>query len=96
MTPIVFICIPIKSMVKNMWNKLHTKMIPYSNKIKKCEDCRKCVPAQNKVIVCIDCGIDVIINPLATATCRCEKCQMEHNKLINRERQKRWYNKNVK
>lgn len=82
--------------IKLKWNKSHTKKIPYSNKIKRCEDCRKRAPAQNKVIVCIDCGIDVVINPLATAICRCEKCQTEHNKLINRERQKRWYNKNVK
>ena len=44
-------------------------------------------------IECIECGKRFLVNPLATETCRCEQCKQNHNKIINRERQKRWYDK---
>lgn len=44
-------------------------------------------------IECIECGKRFLVSPLATETCRCEQCKQNHNKIINRERQKRWYDK---
>ena len=44
-------------------------------------------------IECIECGKRFLVNPLATETCRCEQCKQNHNKILNRERQKRWYDK---
>ena len=49
--------------------------------------------SENVEIECVECGKRFLVSPLATETCRCEKCKQNHNKIINRERQKRWYDK---
>ena len=40
---------------------------------------------------CIDCGKEFAINVFNNETCRCDICNEEHKKKVNRERQKRWY-----
>ena len=44
-----------------------------------------------KVKECIDCGKEFTTNVFNSETCRCENCNEEHKKKLNRERQKRWY-----
>jgi hypothetical protein len=43
-----------------------------------------------------DCGSEFVVNKFNTKTCRCEECQKELNKRLNRERQKRWYDSHIK
>lgn len=45
-----------------------------------------------KTKTCIDCGKEFAINVFNNETCRCDICNEEHKKKVNRERQKRWYN----
>ena len=46
-----------------------------------------------KKIICVDCGEEVYLDSyMDTETCRCKECRDEHQKQLNRERQKRWYN----
>ena len=45
------------------------------------------------LIWCIDCGDEVEISEFDNETCRCEEHRKEHNAALNRERQKRWYDK---
>ncbi len=57
-----------------------------------CKECgQKEETSEFKVIKCVDCGEDLVVNVLNTKTCRCDECQKELNKKLNRERQKRWY-----
>lgn len=44
-----------------------------------------------KTKTCIDCGKEFAINVFNNETCRCDICNEEHKKKVNRERQKRWY-----
>lgn len=44
-----------------------------------------------KTKTCIDCGKEFAINVFNNKTCRCDICNEEHKKKVNRERQKRWY-----
>lgn len=65
-----------------------------SNSAKYCSIHRQDYDLSSDVeIECIECGKRFLVNPLATETCRCEQCKQNHNKIINRERQKRWYDK---
>ena len=65
-----------------------------SNSAKYCSIHRQDYELSSDVeIECIECGKRFLVNPLATETCRCEQCKQNHNKIINRERQKRWYDK---
>lgn len=78
--------------IKPRWNKEHTKKI--NTKARKyCNDCRNIMytKSTNKVITCIDCGVDIIVNPNATAVCRCKECQIQHRKKKNKERQRKYY-----
>ena len=78
------------------------------NGFKRCRKCGRLMSSRNKKdfcpyceqsnrdnnhIWCIDCGDEVEISEFDNETCRCEKCKQNHNKIINRERQKRWYDK---
>nr|DAL06818.1 MAG TPA: CXCXC repeat protein [Caudoviricetes sp.] len=45
------------------------------------------------LIWCVDCGEIVEIGEFDNETCRCEKHRKEHKAALNRERQKRWYDK---
>jgi hypothetical protein len=59
-----------------------------------CHECLEIVgdvPDDMKVIQCIDCGKMVHVSVLNTKTCRCEECQQETQRKLNKERQKRWY-----
>ena len=44
-----------------------------------------------KTKTCIDCGKEFAINVFNNETCRCDICNEEHKKKVNRQRQKRWY-----
>ena len=44
-----------------------------------------------KTKTCIDCDKEFAINVFNNETCRCDICNEEHKKKVNRERQKRWY-----
>lgn len=44
-----------------------------------------------KTKTCIDCGKEFAISVFNNETCRCDICNEEHKKKVNRERQKRWY-----
>lgn len=48
--------------------------------------------SENREVECIDCGKHFFVNSLATETCRCKECRYNYDKILNRERQKRWYN----
>lgn len=62
-----------------------------------CKDCGQKEETNGfKIIQCTDCGEDIVISILNTKTCRCEECQNEFTKRLNRERQKRWYESHVK
>lgn len=62
-----------------------------------CKECgQKEEPSEFRVIKCVDCGEDIVVNVLNTKTCRCDECQKELDKRLNRERQKRWYDLHVK
>ena len=62
-----------------------------------CKECGHHEEASEfKVIKCVDCGTDVVVGKFDSKTCRCEECQKELNKRLNRERQKRWYDSHVK
>ena len=60
---------------------------------KYCKDCAGYVPQERKIIKCIDCGKEIVIPSLNTKTCRCENCQLDREKLLKAERNKRYYNK---
>lgn len=69
--------------------KSHTKLY--------CKECsQKEETSEFKVIKCVDCGEDIVVSVLNTKTCRCEECQKEFDKKMNRERQKRWYDLHIK
>jgi hypothetical protein len=62
-----------------------------------CNECgQKEERSSIKAIKCVDCGEDIVVSVLNTKTCRCEDCQRELDKKLNRERQKRWYDSHVK
>lgn len=62
-----------------------------------CKECgQKEEASELKTIKCVDCGEDLVVNVLNTKTCRCDVCQKELDKRLNRERQKRWYDSHVK
>lgn len=62
------------------------------NKKDLCPYCEQSTQDNNH-IWCIDCGDKVEISEFDNETCRCKECKREYNKIINRERQKRWYDK---
>ena len=59
--------------------------------------CKSCTKENNtprdRFIKCVDCGEIVEIGEFDNETCRCEKHRKEHKAALNRERQKRWYDK---
>ena len=63
-----------------------------------CKECSTKEEKDNylkKEIQCIDCGASVYVNKFNSKTCRCEDCQEETNKQLNRDRQKRWYDNHI-
>lgn len=64
------------------------------NRTKKyCKDCATYSPQETKNIVCVDCGRQFIVNSLNRKTCRCNECQIIHEKELKSERNKRYYHK---
>ena len=53
---------------------------------KYCNECGVYTPSKNKVITCVDCGKAFIVNSMNNRTCRCNECQSERTKTLNRER----------
>jgi len=63
---------------------------------KYCKDCANLIEnskittsSENKTVTCIDCGEIVYISKYDNKTCRCTKCQMIHNKMLDRMRKKK-------
>lgn len=52
--------------------------------------CKECGQKEDKsvfkTIKCVDCGEDVVINKFDTETCRCESCNLVHQKKRNAEK----------
>lgn len=63
---------------------------------KKCSDNGIVESDVIKEIQCIDCGKPVYISIFNAKTYRCEECQNKANKQSNRNRQKKWYDVNIK
>lgn len=49
-----------------------------------------------KKIKCIDCGKEIVIGINNKRTCRCDICQNDINKELNKQYQKKWYDANSK
>lgn len=64
-----------------------------NNTYKYCNKHRGYQPIITKAITCIDCGEEVVVDAKDNKTERCEKHQKEHNKELNKQRQKAWYDR---
>lgn len=51
------------------------------------------VKKKTKEIQCVDCGEWFEVNVFDSATCRCDECKKEHEKILKRERNRRAYEK---
>lgn len=60
---------------------------------KYCNSCVGYIPQEKKTIICVDCGKEFEVNALNNKTCRCENCQVEHEKIMKSNRNKRYYEK---
>ena len=69
-----------------------SRLMSSRNKKDFCPYCEQATQDNNH-IWCIDCGDEVKISEFDNETCRCEKHRKEHKAALNRERQKRWYDK---
>ena len=54
-----------------------------------CKEHKDMEQQEFKIISCIDCGKDVEIKPWDMKTCRCEKCQSEHRRFLDKERKRK-------
>lgn len=62
---------------------------------KYCEECAKVVNKENtsakydaigdKAVICIDCGVEFIVSAKANKACRCDDCQKEERRRINKK-----------
>ena len=50
---------------------------------KYCHNCAKYQPVGDQIRACIDCGKEIVVDSMASKTCRCEECQHEANKKAN-------------
>lgn len=55
---------------------------------KYCSDCSTYTPQSSKRIVCVDCGNEFESHP-SSRKIRCEGCDLEHKKMIDREKKKK-------
>ena len=58
-----------------------------------CKDCAAYTPQETKTVVCVDCGNQFIVKSLNRKTCRCNGCQIIHEKELKSKRNKRYYQK---
>ena len=65
----------------------------FDNKGYRCDECQKkadYTPMETKNVVCVDCGKEVLVSAKDNETCRCGECQHLRNKVLTRERVRRY------
>ena len=55
---------------------------------KYCDKCAEYEPVGRKTVICVDCGKELVVDAMASKTCRCPECQKAMDIILNREASK--------